>query len=66
MAEYRVYFATEASRVVTVSADSREEAIDKAYEEWPGVSLCWQCCREAELGDFEVPVDKDYAVELVE
>ncbi len=64
MNTYRVYFATEASSVVTVEAEDRDDAIDKAYERHY-VSLCHQCAHEVELGDFEVPVGKDHAVELV-
>ncbi|GAB3830025.1 hypothetical protein [Kribbella italica] len=66
MSTYRVYMGTEASTSVEVQAEDREDAIEKAYEKFQGVILCHQCAHEVDLGDFEVPVDKDYAVELVE
>lgn len=54
MAKYRVHFMTAASTSVEVEADSREEAVDVAFNE-VHVSLCHQCAREVDLGEFELP-----------
>ena len=56
MATYDVYFATEASYVVTVDAGSKAEAIDKAIEKDNAEGdhqLCHQCSHGVQLGDFE-------------
>jgi len=51
---HRIVFTTTASTVFDVPnrGQSREEAIEQACSE-VYVSLCHQCAREVELGDFE-------------
>lgn len=37
---------------ITVEADSKEEALQKAMEDWEGPpSLCHQCAKDVEIGD---------------
>lgn len=42
MTEYRLYFNNSVSSVVTVEAESIDEAVDLAYDELP-TSLCASC-----------------------
>jgi hypothetical protein len=74
MAKYRVAFHATASASVEVEAESEEEAREEAYNELY-VSLCHQCARQVDLGDFEVDDDVESpfeygvvykAIELVE
>lgn len=53
-APHRIPFVTTASTTVTVpnTGQSREEATEQAWEE-VYVSLCHQCAREVDLGEFE-------------
>jgi len=54
MSKYRVYsIATASVCLGEFEADTQEAAIDRAIEENPPhASLCWQCSREVELGEF--------------
>lgn len=69
---YAVMYTTIASSVVYVDADSREDAEDKASEEFAQPTLCAQCAGFGryndggiELGEWEQATD-DYAVWKVE
>lgn len=63
MEKYRVYLETTASMSVEVEADSREEAVEHALDEYMGTSPCNQ--EPFELGDWDVP-DESWAVEPVD
>jgi hypothetical protein len=52
MPKYGVSIPIYASAYVEVEADSEEEAIEKAEESYH-VSLCHQCAREVEIGEFD-------------
>lgn len=58
-AEYQIWFTATAATMVTVEADSLDEAIDTAYEHLP--YICAQCAgwgattnTGTDLGDWEV------------
>lgn len=55
MAKYLVTLITTASAVVTVEADSKEEAVEKSYGQVPSAP-CFQ--EEYELGDWEADEDE--------
>lgn len=68
MATHNVYFSTEVSYVVTVEADSYEEAEEKAIawdnEKGPNRTLCHQCSHVVEIGgDFEPRKEHSRVVE---
>lgn len=60
MTKYRVSFAAVANAVVEVEADSREQALDLAYEQTPTPNIHWP-----EVGDWELVSDlfPDWATE---
>lgn len=49
--KYAVTVLFDASRDITVEADSPEEAEQKAYDEVGSATLCNQCSHEVEMGD---------------
>ena len=53
MATYMVVFTTGASSVIEVEASSVEEARKLANKRFDGPSLCHQCSRHINLGDWE-------------
>lgn len=51
MTRYRVYLSATASHSVEVEADNEADAMDLGEQQGPP-SLCHQCARGVELGDF--------------
>lgn len=50
--KYRLYPRLFASGMeIEIEADSKKEAIEKAYEEYEVPTLCWQCSNDVELSD---------------
>lgn len=66
MADHHIPFVATASTVVAIpnTGQSRNEAIEEAYSE-VYVSLCHECARKVDLGDFEAEDDsRDVDAEL--
>lgn len=65
MPEFVVLFTTTTSTAIRVEADTPEQAEAVAADELPG-SLCHQCSRERDQGDWELHSveDKDGTVVL--
>lgn len=63
MKKYRVYLETTASMSVVVEADTENEAVTNALDEYCATSPCHT--EPFELGDWDVP-PADYAVEEVD
>ena len=72
MAKYLITLETTASAYIEVEADSKEAAVELAFERAPGI--CASCSGwstpgvSMDLGEFDVPHDRDgneadYAVE---
>lgn len=68
--QYRVYLQQMASVAITVEADSREEAMDKAYDQAPG-GLCAHCAGAFSSdpgidlsGDWEIANEDEDVVEV--
>ena len=57
MKRWRVFFSIGASTAVEVEADTRQGAIDRAYEEACPPTLCHHCSDRIELGDIVDAVD---------
>lgn len=55
MPKYRIYLVATATTSQIVEADSIEDAYDAEFKH-PG-SLCHQCSRTFDLGDFEMDED---------
>jgi len=56
---WHVYGIISASVCVTVEAETKEEAEDKAASELDCPTLCHQCAREIDLGDiYEFQVEE--------
>ena len=69
MTIYKVFFSTTASTCFTVEADSKEDAVERAYDEAEFPTICAQCSgwgrddQHLELGDvWEADDDIDAAV----
>lgn len=55
MTEFRVFLVASASMTIDVTADSLDEAMDKAYNE-AYVSLCHQCDDYVDFSDDWQPI----------
>lgn len=67
--QYRVYLQQMAGTAITVEADSREEAMDKAYDNAPA-GLCAHCSGFGSrpgidlAGDWEIADENEDVVEV--
>ncbi|MCT9933509.1 hypothetical protein N5079_25170 [Planotetraspora sp. A-T 1434] len=70
MAKYRIRFAGTVTTTVEVEAETREDAIEAAFEDLPG-SLCQECAGHYDLdqGSLDVAIDSETGeqeIELIE
>lgn len=70
--KYRAYFEAHADTNVDFEIDTgdltgdelRDALEDEAYKHFQGITLCHQCSRHLNLGDFEIGAD-GYSIEEV-
>jgi hypothetical protein len=65
MKKYRFYPVVYASmKTIEVEANNKEEALEKAMEEFEPKCLCWQCSNDFEVND--TPIDSLEYIEEIE